>query len=96
MLVARAPEVGVTLAVETTFDGEHPCSLCSAVQVGQKEEREQQSLPPGFGKLKDAKLVAMNICQAPEATIRGAMEWPALSDFATAQVEEPPTPPPLA
>jgi hypothetical protein len=96
MLVTRAPEAGLVQAVETTFDGEHPCSLCAAVQEGQKEEREQQPLPPGLGKLKEMKLVVMTLCSAPVGGQVGDMEWREFSDSAAARVEAPPTPPPLA
>jgi hypothetical protein len=96
MLVTRAPQAGLVAAVETTFDGEHPCSLCSAVSEGQKEEREQQPLPPGLGKLKEMKLVAMTLCAAPARSVVNAAAWAEFSDSAAARAEAPPTPPPLA
>jgi hypothetical protein len=34
MLVANARHVPLTEAVAKTFDGEHPCSLCHAVEAG--------------------------------------------------------------
>jgi hypothetical protein len=96
MLVTRAPQTGVVAALETTFDGEHPCGLCAAVQEGQKQEHEQQPLPPGLGKLKEMKLVAMTICAAPAGMLVGAMEWREAASIAAARMEAPPTPPPLA
>jgi hypothetical protein len=45
MLVSRAQEAGVEEAVRTTFDGEHPCSLCAVVEEGRKQEREKEPAP---------------------------------------------------
>ncbi len=41
MLVRYSQEVPFLKAVEMTFDGEHPCQLCTMVREGQREEREQ-------------------------------------------------------
>lgn len=37
MLLSWSQEVSLVEAVKNTFDGEHPCPLCKAVESGQKE-----------------------------------------------------------
>lgn len=59
MIVARTTEQGVAAAVESTFDGEHPCPLCKALKTAQETEDKQPALPEGFParlKLKDLVL----------------------------------------
>lgn len=41
MIADRAPVVGITEAITTTFDGEHPCRMCDAL----KEVRAQETNP---------------------------------------------------
>jgi hypothetical protein len=53
-------------------------------------------LPTGFGKLKEVKLIAMEVCAAPAGALMGEMEWLLISDLAARCAEAPPTPPPLA
>lgn len=96
MLVTRAPEAGLLMAIGTTFDGEHPCRMCEAVADGQKEEREQQPLPRGLGKLKDLKLLAMTLCVVPPRAPGCEMVWAELAQLAARRLDAPPTPPPLA
>lgn len=40
MIATRTAEQGLTEAVKTTFDGEHPCRLCSMVQEASAEEEK--------------------------------------------------------
>jgi hypothetical protein len=96
MLVSRAPERGLIEAVETTFSGEQPCNLCAAVQEGQKEERQQQPLIPGLGKIKELQFLAMKPCIVPVRTNVSEFMWLQISESATSREEAPPTPPPLA
>ena len=48
MLVERSQTSGVVAAVVTTFDGEHPCALCTAITAGQTEEKQKQNEAPAF------------------------------------------------
>jgi hypothetical protein len=96
MLVARAPQSGVVVAVETTFDGQHPCNLCVAVTEGQKDERQKQPAAPALGKVVELKVVAFERCEAPVQIVSGEMEWSELSEFSPRRADVPPTPPPLA
>lgn len=42
MLVARLQVMSVKKAIETTFDGDHPCSMCKAIKKAKSSEQEQQ------------------------------------------------------
>ncbi len=95
MIVARAPEVGVTLAVETTFDGKNPCRMCSVVQEGQKEERQQPASKLG-GAVKELKLVSLERCELPMPMAAGELSWRIFSEDFSRCMNAPPTPPPLA
>jgi hypothetical protein len=46
MLVEYSRTSTFTAAVEMTFDGEHPCSLCREVQKQQHEGEKQQQTTP--------------------------------------------------
>lgn len=46
MLASRTVEQGLVEAVTSTFDGDHPCHLCSMVKdAAEEEERPKQSAP---------------------------------------------------
>jgi hypothetical protein len=56
MLVSRTVEQGWTTAVDTTFDGNHPCSMCLAaaslkqVEAGSLPQRPEKGDPTPIGK----------------------------------------------
>jgi len=41
MLISYSQEGSFGEAVQKTFDGEHPCPLCKAIEKGRAEEKEQ-------------------------------------------------------
>lgn len=96
MLVTRAPELGVARAVETTFDGAHPCRMCEAVEVGKQEEQKQQPVSPTPGAVKEVKLVSFKIITVPAILDAGVWQWPDFLNGSGRRLDAPPTPPPLA
>lgn len=44
MLVGNLSDSSLTEALERTFDGKHPCSLCRAIAEGKKTERNSDRL----------------------------------------------------
>jgi hypothetical protein len=46
MLVSFSQTEGFTAAVAKTFDGKHPCNICSLVERGKQTEREQPARAP--------------------------------------------------
>ena len=96
MLVVRTQQAGVVQAVETTFSGQKPCRMCSAIETGMKEDRENAPVAPTLKKTQETQLLAMEQCEAPARIAAEKAEWP---DFIVAEswrAEAPPTPPPLA
>ena len=41
MIVVYSQDEGVSTAIAKTFDGKHPCPLCSAVRDGRKQEEKK-------------------------------------------------------
>ena len=96
MLVVRSQTEGVAEAVKTTFDGEHPCVMCSAIESGQKEEKRNDMDAPMMKALMEVKLVAMENAVLPAPFATGKMHWMKFSPMASLRTDAPPTPPPLA
>lgn len=70
MLVTRAPQAGVEEAVRTTFDGEHPCGLCMAVDEGRKQEQENGGLLLGLTQFaKTEFLQPQRVCVEEPASV---------------------------
>ncbi|MFC4991208.1 hypothetical protein [Rubritalea tangerina] len=62
MLNQRVPEQGLSEALASTFDGEHPCEHCLTVQEIQNTQQdagEETPLPPSF-QLGNFKLTQLN------------------------------------
>lgn len=73
MLVARAARTDVATAVETTFDGAHPCRMCLAVQDGQKEQqqREKESRTSVVSEMLKANfLLPQRVALTPPVAVR--------------------------
>jgi hypothetical protein len=92
MLAMRAPQVGLVAAVETTFSGEKPCSLCSAVNKGQK--REQQPESQALKSLKEVQFVMVEQATPPTPFANDNLVWVEVANFAHGRADAPPTPPP--
>jgi hypothetical protein len=92
MLAMRAPRLGLVSAVETTFSGEKPCSLCSAVNKGQKKEQQPES--QALKSLKEVHCVMIAHAAAPTPLANDKLAWVEVGDFAHGRAEAPPTPPP--
>ena len=84
-----AEEGSVVEGLSKTFDGEHPCPLCKAVDEGQKQEKKQEKKEAG-GKL-ELFFTHTVVSLFPPA----AGEFPRADDeTAVAQAIEPRVPPP--
>jgi len=96
MVVSRSVATSVSEALETTFDGKHPCRMCESIERGHREEQQSDR---DFKQLKEAGdvkfLESERLALAPS---------PASVPFSFAEVsmafasrsEAPPTLPPLA
>ena len=96
MLISRSVGQSVSEAIESTFDGKHPCRACELIADGkQAEERSQKDLEI-LKKAEDVKFLEFLVVQLPVRRSPAAMVWPAGSFFGMERFEAPPTPPPLA
>jgi hypothetical protein len=101
MLVNYARTDGVAEAARKTFDGEHKCSLCHAIDDSRAAEQQQNdgSRAPApewskFGK----ELAVFESCQAP-ARLDGTVVWQRIVSpdrLWSAEPAAPPSPPPRA
>ena len=81
----------LVVAIEKTFDGQHPCGLCNVVKTGREQEQKQQAMKV-IVKI-DAVLATTMALRAPQAS-----DWRyfAFVQVVDARGQAPPTPPPLA
>lgn len=91
MLVSYTHTAGFPEAVKKTFDGEHPCDLCKAVQTGQSQEKKHEFVAAALKW--DAVLTAAAIVRPPPGE---PWHYPRAASELTARVDGPPTPPPRA
>jgi hypothetical protein len=45
MIVRYSQTVELKTAITQTFDGEHPCPICKAIQEGKKQEQKKAPMP---------------------------------------------------
>ena len=96
MLVARTIENGVKDALVTTFDGKHPCALCTAIKDSQKDKQQPEAPAPlkSMGKLKiDASIALDSIIPQPKENI-SEITWLDMIPTSKTCDLDPPVPPP--
>ena len=71
MVVERTQSSGLSVALQTTFDGKHPCPLCQVVAAGKKQEKKAEAVLGGL-KLEMPvpvpsafRLPRLNLCHLP-------------------------------
>lgn len=94
MLVARTQESGVMEAVETTFDGQHPCQLCNVITEGSKKEKRHEAPTPSMKQLLEINLIALEDVKVPSVVAGGSLRWPDFLGMKMERMDAPPTPPP--
>lgn len=95
MLVQRVQHGTLVEAIQTTFDGKHPCPICLVVREGRAAER-QQPASPGRSATESPKL-DLTLGASPFRIIadRADPRPPALASLAfLSRSEPPPLPPP--
>jgi hypothetical protein len=89
MLADNLRHDSLVQAVSHTFDGQHPCCLCKAIQAGKKAEKKSEFAPNfktlEFPLAEEEVFFLIPPCSAP----------PTAPDvFARPVTQTPPTPPP--
>jgi len=90
MVVSYSQQCGVMTGLAQTFDGDHPCPICKAIQDGKKQE--QKKAPVLTTELKKDYLAAWNqfqICQQWSEAV-----YPAFAEQLLGIATEPAVPPP--
>jgi len=95
MVVVRSQDRSVAEAVETTFDGKHPCRLCHAIDAGQEEEKKPERELPASKAFQDAKFYAATEIKIPSLA-EAEMEWPMWEVRSASRRDPPLIPPPRA
>ena len=90
MVVQYSQEVGLKTALGQTFDGEHPCSVCKAIQDGKKQE--QKKAPLLHAELKKDYLADWNRFQVHQGWTK--MKYSGSAEQLQGMVFEPAVPPP--
>jgi len=96
MLYSRVQKSSVAVAVGSTFDGAHPCSLCQAISHAQSEEQQEEpALPQAKFELGSLKAIATSPFRLPAPLLTATLSWPDPAPIGVSRCEEPPVPPPL-
>ena len=96
MLISRSLTASVAEAVSSTFDGQHPCPVCSAITEGRCNEEgagTEFSLVKKSAALKFIELVSdmAPTRSGPASTA----PWPSFTPHGVSRVDVPLTPPPI-
>lgn len=97
MLVSRAVSTSVSEAISSTFDGQHPCAMCSAIAEGRcNEDNTGANFAPAkkSAEIKFLKLVSAVV--PARRKVEGTAVWPSFAPHGVVRVEAPLTPPPIA
>ncbi len=95
MAVTYSVQAGsISQGLSETFDGEHPCAMCRAVEKGSKSESKDDSAPTQTIKVLKLDYFAIN--QAPIFFFQTpqAVDWLSLTQTAESRTLTPESPPP--
>ena len=90
MIVQYSQQAGLRAGLAQTFDGEHPCPVCKAIQDGKKHE--QKKAPLLQAELKQDYLAPGSRFQVHPGWV--AVKYPSVSARLEAMAFEPAVPPP--
>jgi hypothetical protein len=96
MLVSRSIATSVADAIETTFDGQHPCAMCSAIADGRQAEQNSEQSFDLLKKVGDLKFLVLDSDRFVLERGSSPLVWPPSAFVVLTRAETPPTPPPLA
>jgi hypothetical protein len=90
MIVQYSQQSGLKAGLAQTFDGEHPCAVCKAIQDGKKQE--QKKAPLLRAELKKDYLATWNQFQVHQDWAE--VEYPGSIEQCAGVAFEPAVPPP--
>lgn len=89
MIVERSREASLVEAVETTFDGEHPCAMCKRIAERKQEEKQPAKAPvtAKIDLMMEKRVIALlPPCERSEFSLQ--------TQEGESRTERPPLPPP--
>lgn len=91
MVIDYSQQAPLSVAIEKTFDGAHPCGLCEKVTQGRQDEQKNDAvrLVVKFEAVLATPSLALPLAGQP-------WTYPRLVERLAARNFPPPTPPPLA
>ena len=97
MLVSRAISTSVSEALSSTFDGQHPCAMCSAIAEGKCNEDDADADFAPSKKSGEIKFLTLVLGGPPARSIdQSQAVWPRFEQPVVVRGDAPPTPPPVA
>jgi hypothetical protein len=85
----------LTVAVEQTFDGQHPCELCRQIQAAKSQEHKQSPAIPGAPEDARVKAIPADPVARPLERLATRVTFAYTNAvFNSGWTEAPPTPPP--
>ena len=95
MMVVYSRQDSLSIALNKTFDGQHPCALCHQIRQGQQEEQHQGHQPARERpeNMPELFFIAGGVT-APPAPVSQVTTLIPLPDVYSDFIESPPTPPP--
>jgi hypothetical protein len=96
MLISRSLSASVVEAIDSTFDGQHPCRMCEAISSGQHTEERSQKELEFLKKGGELEFPEFCVLSAPPRLGAVSVLWPVWVVSIGRCAEAPPTPPPLA
>lgn len=93
MLVTRTEQTSFVQALDSTFRGDAPCRLCSAIKAGKREEQKQDA--PSLKKSQELNFLTLKASFLPEVLVSSDTDWPSVNTFAELRTTAPPGRPPL-
>lgn len=92
MLLDRSTQMDWVQAIETTFDGHHPCALCKVVRQGRDNQQQQTTLVFSFAKTD--MVPSERAFELPSPKIASVEHSPARDQHALSRSGSPPWQPP--
>lgn len=97
MVVSRALTSSVAEAISSTFDGQHPCAMCSAISEGRCNEQDAGANFAPLKKSAEVKFLKLVSDVVPARSDgEGTAVWPGFAPHGVVRVGPPLTPPPIA
>lgn len=93
MLMDRTPEMGVSAALDSTFSGKNPCSMCCAIEQ-QRQDREEEAPVPEIRPIAKYVPVTWSYQRLPIPNTGAHVPVPIDGNLAPDQLNDPPSLPP--